>query len=156
MHYKEEKISFPTFVGKRLYGRRNVRLHISAHVAEFVHIIKGHNPLNQVLMSQATFRRFQCSWSRDSTVGIATGFGLDGWGSEFWSHGRERFFSPPRHPERFLGPPNLLTNGYQGLFPGSKVAGAWSWSLSYKWCRGQECVDLNIHSPIHFHGVVLN
>jgi len=40
------------------------------------------------------------------------------------------FFSSPPRPERLRGPPNLLSNGYQVLFPGGKEAGAWSWSLS--------------------------
>jgi hypothetical protein len=34
---------------------------------------------------------------------------------------------------------------------GSKAAVAWSLSLSSDWCRGQEYVDLNIHSPIRLH-----
>ena len=51
---------------------------------------------------------------RDSSVGIATRYGLDGpgiesrWGRDF----------PP------WGPPNVLYNGYR-VFPGGKAAGAW-------------------------------
>jgi hypothetical protein len=59
MHYKDENIRYLAFVGERSYGRRNVRLHISAHVTEFVPIIKRRFPLIQVLTSKATFRRFQ-------------------------------------------------------------------------------------------------
>jgi len=57
--------------------------------------------------------------SRDSSVGIATRYGLDGpaikfrWGEIF----RTR-------PDRLWGRPNLLYNGYR-VFPGSKAAGAW-------------------------------
>jgi hypothetical protein len=51
---------------------------------------------------------------RDSSVGIATGYGLDGPGIEIF---RTR-------PDRPWGPPSLLYNGYR-VFPGGKYAGAW-------------------------------
>jgi hypothetical protein len=50
----------------------------------------------------------------DSSVGIATGYGLDGpeiesrWGRDF-----------PHCPDRPWGPPSLLYNGYQ-VFPGGR------------------------------------
>ena len=60
--------------------------------------------------------------SRDSSVGIATRYGLQGpgiqsrWGDDIF-HTR---------PERPWGPPNLLYNGYR-VFTGGKAAGAWRW-----------------------------
>jgi hypothetical protein len=45
--------------------------------------------------------------NRDTSVGIALGYGLD-----------------DRGPERLWGPPILLSNGYQELFPWGKAAGA--------------------------------
>jgi hypothetical protein len=55
--------------------------------------------------------------SRDSVVGIATGYGLDDRGLgvrvPVWS----RIFSSPRRPDRLWSPPSLLFNGYRGLFP---------------------------------------
>jgi hypothetical protein len=53
--------------------------------------------------------------SRDSSVGIALGYGLDDRGSI--SGGCFEFFCKPPRPERLWGPPSLLSNGYQGLFP---------------------------------------
>jgi hypothetical protein len=46
--------------------------------------------------------------------------------------------------------------GTRGSFPGGKAAGAWSWPLTSIYCRGQECVELYLHSPISLHGVVLS
>jgi len=38
------------------------------------------------------------------------------------------FIRAPPRPEWLWGPPSLLYNGYQGLFP--KAVGAWSWPLT--------------------------
>ena len=57
--------------------------------------------------------------ARDISVGIATGFGLDGPGIESrW--GGEIFRTRPDRP---WGPPSLLYNGYR-VFPGGKAARA--------------------------------
>jgi hypothetical protein len=37
--------------------------------------------------------------------------------------------------------------GTRGSFSGEKAAGAWSWPLTSIYYRGQECVDLYLHSP---------
>ena len=56
---------------------------------------------------------------RDSAVGIATCYGLDGSGIEsHWG----RYFQHPSRP--FLGPTQLLYNGDE-VFPWGKAA--WSW-----------------------------
>jgi hypothetical protein len=46
--------------------------------------------------------------------------------------------------------------GTVGSFPGAKAAGAWSRPLTSNYCRGQDNMDLYIHSPIRLHSVVLN
>ena len=55
---------------------------------------------------------------RDSSVGIATGYGLDGPGS---NRGGGEIFRT--RPDRSWGPPSLLYNGYRAI-PGGKAAGA--------------------------------
>jgi hypothetical protein len=52
--------------------------------------------------------------SRDSAVGIATGYGLDDRGVGVWVSVGVRIFTSPCRPDRLWGPPNLLSNGYRG------------------------------------------
>jgi hypothetical protein len=81
--------------------------------------------------------------SRDSSVGIVTGYMLDGPGS---IPGSARFLISPQRPDRLCGPLSLLSNGYRGvkltthlhLVPRSRM------------------VELYLHSPICLHSVVLN
>jgi hypothetical protein len=46
--------------------------------------------------------------SRDSSVGIATGYGLDDQSGGNSSPGRVKIFTSPYRPDRLWGPPNLL------------------------------------------------
>jgi hypothetical protein len=50
--------------------------------------------------------------SRDSSVGIATGYGLDDREVGVQVQVGERIFISPRRPDRFWGPLSLLSNGY--------------------------------------------
>jgi hypothetical protein len=62
-------------------------------------------------------------WSRDSAVGIATGYGLDERGVGVRVPVGARIFTSPCRPDQLWGPPNLLSNGFRGLSPGVKRPG---------------------------------
>jgi hypothetical protein len=66
--------------------------------------------------------------SRDSSVGIATGYGLDDRSSmvPFPGEGGWEFFSSQPRPKQLWGPLRLLSSGYRGggSFPGGKAAEA--------------------------------
>jgi hypothetical protein len=94
--------------------------------------------------------------SRDSSVGAATGYWLDDRGVGVRVPVGWRIFTSPCRPDRLWASPNLLSDGCRELFPGGKAAGAWSWPFTSSKCRGQENVDLYIHSPMHLHGIMLN
>jgi hypothetical protein len=67
------------------------------------------------------------SWggSRDSVVGIATGYGLGDRGVTVRVHVGLRIFFFPRRVDRLWGPPSLLLfNRYRGSSPVGKAAGA--------------------------------
>jgi hypothetical protein len=60
--------------------------------------------------------------SRDSKVGIATGYGLEDHGLRIRVPVRSRNFSSPRRPDRLWGPPSQWVPG--ALSPDIKAAGA--------------------------------
>jgi hypothetical protein len=66
------------------------------------------------------------------------------------------FFCTPPCPDRLWGPPSLLFNGYRGCFPGGKATESWGWPFTSSLCRGWECMELYLHSPIRLHGVALS
>jgi hypothetical protein len=68
--------------------------------------------------------------SRNSAVGIATGYRLGDRDVGVRVPVGSRIFTSSCRPDRLWGPPNLLYNGYWGLFHGGKAAGAWSWPLT--------------------------
>jgi hypothetical protein len=55
-------------------------------------------------------------YTPDSSVGIATCYGLDGRGIGVRVPVEARFFASPRRPDRFWGPPSLLSNMHRRLF----------------------------------------
>jgi hypothetical protein len=62
--------------------------------------------------------------SRDSSVGIATGYGLDDRGVGVRGLVWSRIFSSPRRSDRLWDPPTSYPNGTGSSFPGSKATGA--------------------------------
>jgi hypothetical protein len=64
------------------------------------------------------------SWSWESSVGIATGYGLDDGGVGVRVPVGSRISSSPRRPHRFWGPHSHLSNEYRGLFSRGKAARA--------------------------------
>jgi hypothetical protein len=65
--------------------------------------------------------------SRDSAVGIATGYGLDDLGVGVRVLVGSRIFSSPRRPDRLRAHSASYSIGTGGSFPKGKAAGAWSW-----------------------------
>ena len=77
---------------------------------------------------------------RDSSVGIATAYGLNGPGIE--SRWDEIFRTRPDWPR---GPPNLLYNGYP-VFTGDKAAGSWRIPPTTSSAEVKERVELYLYS----------
>jgi hypothetical protein len=88
---------------------------------------------------------------RDSSVGIATRYGLDGPGIESRWGGGEIFLTLPDRP---WGPPSLLYNRYR-LFPGGKAAGAWRSPTTPSSAEVKESVELYLYSPLGLRGLLL-
>jgi len=97
-------------------------------------ITEGRNLRNYIY---ACTRKLGC---RDSSVGIATRYGLDG--PEIESRWKRDF---PYRPERTWSPPSLQYNAYQ-VFPRGKAAGAWPWPPTPSNAEVKERVELYLYS----------
>jgi hypothetical protein len=80
-----------------------------------------------ILTALKTLQRFLYAfgnvWSRDSSVGIVTGYGMDDRGVGVRVPVGSRIVPSPRRPDRFWGPPSLLFNGHGRLSPWIKRPG---------------------------------
>jgi hypothetical protein len=104
-------------------------------VLNVIHILQNKEIVHQVVIKTSLYydarsEKYQksfcvfwcictCSVDRNSSVGLAIGYGLDG--SEIESRWRRDI---PCRPERPWGPPNILCKGYL-LFRGVKRPEAW-------------------------------
>jgi hypothetical protein len=76
--------------------------------------------------------------SRDSSVGVALGYGLDDRGSRFrFPAGSGNFSLHHRVQTGSEAHPASYRMGTGGSFRGDKEVGVWSWPLTSIWCRDQ-------------------
>jgi hypothetical protein len=94
------------------------------------------------------------SYSPDSVVGIATGYGLDDEEVGVRVSVEARIFTSPCRPNRLWGPPNLLSNMYWGLFPLALSGRGVKLTTHLQLVPRSKYVDLYIHSSIRLHGTL--
>jgi hypothetical protein len=109
--------------GRRCSKSKWHHIILQIHVLYLCHIAK--------LLVENIVLKNLCSFmperSLDSSVGIVTDYGLDDREVGVRVPEGSKVFSSPNCPDQLWGSPNLISNGYQGLFPGVKAAGAWNW-----------------------------
>jgi hypothetical protein len=93
------------------------------------------------------------SGSGDSSVGIATGYGLDGLGSIAES---VRFVSSPQRSDLLWGPPSLYPINIGGSFPGVKAAGVLKLTDRSPPCNAKVKKGGAMPPLAHLYGAVLN
>ena len=98
--------------------------------------------LNRTLKSATAFQIQKMVWDRDSSVDIATRYGLDGPGIEYRC-GRDF----PHLSRPALGPTQPPIQWVQGHFPEGKAAGAWRWSPTPSIAEVEGRVELYFYSP---------
>jgi hypothetical protein len=101
-----------------------------------------------------TVSRLGLGQSRDSSVSIVTGYGLDGQHS---IPGRgKRFFSSTQCPDRLWVQPNLLSNRYRLMFRRGKSGRGMKLTIHLNLTSRSRMAELYIHSPMRLLGVNLN
>jgi hypothetical protein len=66
------------------------------------------------------------------------------------------FSCVPLRSERLWGPPSLLSNEYEGLFPWGESDRGLKLTAHLHLVPRSKCVELYLHSPIRLHGLVLS
>jgi hypothetical protein len=103
-------------------------------------------------LSPYSTSRFPCS--RDSSAGIATGYGLDGWGS---IHGTGKsFFFLLRSVQTCSGAHPASYSGYQRLIPWRQSGRSVKLTTHLYLLMRSRMVELYLQSPIRLHGVLRN
>jgi hypothetical protein len=91
--------------------------------------------------------------SQDSSVGIATGYGLESPGS---IPCRKQFFCFSQRPDRLWGPPRLLSNRYRASSSRGLSGRVVKLTTHLYLVPRSRKLKLYFHSPICLHGIVLN
>jgi hypothetical protein len=96
-----------TIIRVQLTQRNRKRYYLVRDYGMIMLALRGHTTLIWYIKPLPTR-------SRDTVVGIATGYGLDDREVGVRVPVRSRTFSSPCLPDRLWGPPNFLSNGYRG------------------------------------------
>jgi len=108
--------------------------------AYFLSIVLRRRVLVYAAIPWVWVRLYYSPGGRDSSVGIATRYELDGTGIE------SRWGRDIPHPSRpALGPIQPPTQWVPGLFPESKAAGAWRWPPTPSSAEVKETVELYLY-----------
>jgi hypothetical protein len=103
------------------------------------------------------FHQLLSHQNRDSSVGIALGYGLDDRGSMVRFPARLEIFLFTTAFRTALGPTQLPIQWVPGALPlGVKRPGREADHSPPSSAEVKECVELYLHSPIRIHGVVLS
>jgi hypothetical protein len=109
-------------------------------------------PFLCVLMISMVYVMVSCLCS---TIGVVTRYRLHDRGVGVRVTEGARFFSSPRRPDRFWGPPTFLSNGHRRRFQRG-WGGRSVWLTTLLQLLLEMWIYISIPCPTRLHGVVLN